>query len=164
MTAKKDFEKLIFDILNPLKEKYSKGYALLELGSTAACYPMYVAKMASLAYGLIFSPDKLWYPLTDEQKNNYSKWLCQINNLYVPESNWLFFRVLVNVALRKCGREYSEENLSKDLDVIETFYLGDGWYGDGVAKEGNPNSGQKDYYIPFAIHFYSLIYATANNA
>ena len=27
MTAKKDFEKLIFDILNPLKEKYSKGYA-----------------------------------------------------------------------------------------------------------------------------------------
>lgn len=32
MTAKKDFEKLIFDILNPLKEKYSKGYALLEFG------------------------------------------------------------------------------------------------------------------------------------
>jgi len=56
MTAKKDFEKLIFDILNPLKEKYSKEYALLELGSTAACYPMYVAKMDAFArplWGLV---------------------------------------------------------------------------------------------------------------
>lgn len=217
MTTKKDFEDLIFNILNPLKDKYSKGYAMLELGSTAASYPMHVVKMesfarplwglvpfwrgggdnedfekiylegiisgtnpegdeywgdcrdydqrfvemASLAYGLIFSPDKLWYPLTDKQKSNFSKWLYQINNLYVHESNWLFFRILVNVALKKCGMEYSKEKLSKDLDVIEKFYIGDGWYSDGIEKEGKPDSAQKDYYVSFAIHFYGLIYAMA---
>ena len=52
------------------------------------------------------------------------------------------------------------ENLSFSYDDIEYLedvfydftdltYLGDGWYQDG-------DSGQKDYYISFAIHFYSL--------
>ena len=35
---------------------------------------------------------------------------------------------------------------------IEDFYLGDGWYSDGKTA-------QRDYYISFAMHFYSLIYA-----
>lgn len=32
------------------------------------------------------------------------------------------------------------------------MYIGDGWYSDG-------NSLQRDYYIPFALHYYSLLYA-----
>ena len=42
--------------------------------------------------------------------------------------------------------------LENYLNGLESFYLGDGWYCDG-------DSGQKDYYISFAIHFYSLVYA-----
>lgn len=118
-------------------------------------------EMASLAYGLIFSPELLWTPLTSEEKSNFAKWLYQINDLYVPESNWLFFRVLVNIALKKCGMAYDKEKLQSDLDTIETFYVGNGWYSDGIATDDGPNTGQKDYYIAFAIHFYSLIYAVA---
>ena len=216
LRTKKDFEDLMFGILDPLKDKYSPECALLELGSTAACYSMDISKMeafarplwglapfwcgggkneafegiyrtgiisgtnpgskeywgkchdfdqrfvemASLAYGLMFAPDIIWKPLSEEEKLNLSSWLYSINELYVPESNWLFFRVLVNIALKKCGMKYSSEKLSGDLDAIESFYIGDGWYSDGVATENGPNSGQKDYYVPFAIHFYSLIYAT----
>ncbi len=109
-------------------------------------------EMAAMAYGLIFSPEKVWEPLTDTAKNNFAKWLGGINRYMVWDSNWIFFRVLVNIALKKIGREYSKENLEKDLSRIEDFYVGEGWYMDGVQ-------GQKDYYIPFAIHFYSLIYA-----
>lgn len=36
--------------------------------------------------------------------------------------------------------------LEEYLEGLETFYLGEGWYQDG-------DSGQKDYYISFAIHF-----------
>lgn len=32
--------------------------------------------------------------------------------------------------------------------------MGDGWYQDGLTA-------QKDYYIPFALHFYSLVYVLA---
>ena len=38
------------------------------------------------------------------------------------------------------------------LEKIESFYIGNGWYADGHID-------QRDYYISFAIHFYSLIYA-----
>lgn len=111
-------------------------------------------EMAAMAYGLIFTPERIWEPLTDSAKDNFAKWLYGINDFKVWDSNWIFFRVLVNTALKKLGRKYSEEKLESDLARIEEFYIGDGWYRDGVQ-------GQKDYYIPFAIHFYSLIYAIA---
>lgn len=111
-------------------------------------------EMASISYAMLFVPDKVWNPLTDEQKNNLAQWLYQINNFRVVDNNWTFFRVLVNAALYKCGMEYDKAQLKKDLDRIEEFYVGDGWYKDG-------GDGQKDYYIAFAFHFYSLIYAVA---
>ena len=60
--------------------------------------------------------------------------------------------MLVNVALMKLGRKYDAGKLEKYLQGVEEFYLGDGWYQDG-------DSGQKDYYVSFAIHFYCLFYA-----
>lgn len=215
ISGRKDFEDLMFNILNPLKNKYSKECALLDLGSTAACYSVNISQMeafarplwglvpfwcgggedisfekiyrkgiiagtnpeskeywgkcnsfdqrfvemASLAYGLLFAPEKIWTPLTDKQKDSFARWLYQINEYFVPESNWLFFRVLVNVALKQCGMEYNSEKLLADLEKIESFYLGDGWYSDGISTKEIPHNGQKDYYISFAIHFYSLIYA-----
>lgn len=111
-------------------------------------------EMAAMAYGLIFTPERIWEPLTDEAKDNFAQWLYSINDYRVCDSNWIFFRVLVNVGLKKIGRKYNEEKLESDLARIEDFYIGNGWYRDGVQ-------GQKDYYIPFAIHFYSLIYAIA---
>ncbi len=116
-------------------------------------------EMASLSYALLLTPEKIWTPLTKEEKEKFAAWLYQINDLYVPESNWLFFRVLVNIALKKVGMHYSEEKLCEDLEYIDSLYLGDGWYADGFASERIPHNGQRDYYNPFAIHFYSLLYA-----
>lgn len=62
------------------------------------------------------------------------------------------FAVLVNIALKARDQKYDAEKLEHYLNGAETFYLGDGWYQDG-------DSGQKDYYISFAMHFYSLFYA-----
>lgn len=111
-------------------------------------------EMAALAYGLLLTPERLWEPLGNSEKDNFAKWLYTINDHDMPLNNWRFFRVLVNTALRRLGREWSEEKLNADLETIESFYLGDGWYRDGA-------NGQKDYYIAFAIHFYSLVYAVA---
>lgn len=109
-------------------------------------------EMASIAYGLIFAPDKLWEPLTETAKRHLTEWLRQINNHEVCDSNWRFFRVLVNIALKKLGRTYSAEKLDEGLKRLDEFYVSDGWYRDGVH-------GQTDYYIAFAFHFYGLIYA-----
>lgn len=108
-------------------------------------------EMAAMAYGLILTPEKLWEPLKEEEKDKLVTWLDGINHYELPVCNWILFAVLVNIALKKVGKPYDEEKLEKYLKGLETFYLGEGWYQDG-------DSGQKDYYVSFAIHFYSLFY------
>lgn len=120
-------------------------------------YDQKFVEMAALAYALLLVPDMLWKPMTESQKNNCSEWMSVINKRKLPQSNWLFFRVLVNIALKKLNRDYDSEILNKDLNIIDTLYIGNGWYSDG--KYNNDWNGQKDYYIAFAIHFYSIIYA-----
>ncbi len=109
-------------------------------------------EMAAFAYGMLMSPEKVWEPLTKKAKENLVKWLWQINEHEVCDSNWIFFRVLVNIALKARGLQYSAERIEADISRINDFYIENGWYMDGVQ-------GQKDYYISFAIHFYSLIFA-----
>ena len=109
-------------------------------------------EMAAISYGLILAADKLWEPLKEQEKDHLAKWLYGINQYELPICNWILFAVLVNIALKKLGREYDREKLEKYLDGVDSFYLGDGWYQDG-------DSGQKDYYVSFAIHFYCLFYS-----
>ena len=108
-------------------------------------------EMAAIAYGILMTPDKLWNPLSANEKANLAKWLDGINHFACPPCNWMFFGVLVNIALKATGFPYSEKILSDYLDYIESCYLGGGWYLDG-------QNGEKDYYISFAFHYYSLIY------
>lgn len=109
-------------------------------------------EMAAISYGIMFAPKVVWEPLTEQEKNNLCTYLNKINEHPLPVCNWILFAVLVNIAMKKAGRPYSEKMLNEYMNGLETFYLGDGWYQDG-------DSGQKDYYISFAIHFYCLIYA-----
>lgn len=109
-------------------------------------------EMAAISYGIMFAPEVVWNPLSEQEKTNLSSYLNKINEHPLPVCNWILFAVLVNIAMKKVGRPYSQKMLDEYLDGLETFYLGDGWYQDG-------DSGQKDYYISFAIHFYSLVYA-----
>lgn len=109
-------------------------------------------EMAPLAYGLLMVPEKVWEPLKQKERIQFAEWLRQINSHHISDNNWLFFRVLVNCGLRHVHQDYSRECLEQDLARIDEFYLGDGWYSDGATA-------QRDYYIGFAMHFYSLIYA-----
>ena len=109
-------------------------------------------EMAAISYGLLYAPNVIWEPLTDKQKDNLVTYLNHINEYELPVCNWLMFAVLVNIALKSVGRPYHKDLLERYLNDTETFYLGDGWYQDG-------DSGQKDYYVSFAIHFYNMIYA-----
>ncbi len=142
------------------EEIYQKG---LENGTNPA-HPEYwggfgdydqrFVEMAAIASSLIFTPEKLWEPLSEEGKKNLAKWLYGINEHIIPDCNWQFFMILVNVALKKLDCPYSQERLSSGLEKIESYYIGEGWYRDG-------GSSQKDYYISFALHYYGLLYAVA---
>lgn len=115
-------------------------------------YDQRIVEMAAFGVALALIPDKIWDPLSKEEKDNLANWLKQVNDHSVHDCNWIFFRVLVNMGLKKVGESYDPERMEKDLDRIEQFYLVDGWYADGI-------NAHVDYYIPFAIHYYSLFYA-----
>ena len=145
----KEFERLYVNGLEEGADSNSAGY-------WGECHDrdQRFVEMAAIAYGLLFAEDKLWTPLSESGKDNLTRWLLTINHNEVCDSNWIFFRVLVNCALKKIGRPHDDERLANDLKRLDEFYLSNGWYKDGM-------NGQKDYYISFAFHFYSLIYAVA---
>ena len=115
-------------------------------------YDQRFVEMAAIACGMIFTPDMIWEPLSDQGKKNLAAWLYGINEHIIPDCNWQFFMILVNVALKKLNQPYDSDNLAAGLEKVESYYLGEGWYRDGASS-------QKDYYISFAMHYYGLIYA-----
>lgn len=123
-----------------------------EYWGSVADYDQKMVEMAALVVAISLSPEKLWNPLSEPEKTNLYQWLNQINLKQVHANNWRFFRVLVNMMFRLLGLPWSQTAMDDDKGVIEGCYTGDGWYYDG-------NAGQIDYYIPFAMHFYGLLYA-----
>ncbi|MDR0885731.1 MAG: DUF2264 domain-containing protein [Clostridiales Family XIII bacterium] len=115
-------------------------------------YDQLMVEMAPLAVFLVLNKDKAWSVLTDTEKQNIFNWLDQINVHEPVKNNWLFFRVLVNVFLNLNYGHDSRAKIEEDLETIEGFYIGNGWYNDGRDH-------QFEYYIPFAMHYYSLIYS-----
>lgn len=109
-------------------------------------------EMAAIGLGLALVPQELWDPLSDEAKGNLSEWLNSINRVPINAGNWQFFRILTNLGLKTVGASHNESQVEETLINIEKMYLGDGWYADSIG-------GMRDYYVSFAIHFYSLVCA-----
>lgn len=111
-----------------------------------------MVETAAIGLTLILAPEKIWEPLTDNQKENLHNWLLQMNKAKCGDNNWKFFALLVNLGLKNIGVSYSKETIENSLSSIDSYYISNGWYHDGRRD-------QADYYIAFAIHFYGLIYA-----
>ena len=208
---KKAFEKLMLEILDPLKPLYSEGGARLRVGDTGAVYgkaavelegfsrPLWAlapywlgggsepdfesiylkglaagsdpqnkeywgethdgdqcfVEMAAIACAILEVPEKVWEPLNAEDKKNLAVWLDSINHHSLPGCNWLFFMVLVNLALDSAGMPCDLQNMEWGIEQIDSWYCGDGWYTDGPA-DVKP---QSDYYIPWAIQYYGILYS-----
>lgn len=207
--TKKDFQKCVVDLVNPLKPYYNVELAELkygvhssgasekvqrteafirplwglaplwsgggDCGDFAQIYrtgiingtdpdsPAYWGTLANggqvlcespcVMLSLVLAKDKLWEPLTDKQKENIVNWIHSNRGARHANNNWNFFQVLDHVCLKKLGQSYSQEIIDEKLQIIESFYRGDGWYSDGNLNR------RFDYYIAFAFHFYGLIYA-----
>lgn len=109
-------------------------------------------EMAAVSYGILFAPEKIWAPLSERGKNNLVEWLWEINRRECCACNWQWFAILTNLALKSVGRPYSRERMDSGLQMMEDYYDGGGWYGDGAG-------GEKDYYNPFVMVSYGLLYA-----
>ncbi|MCK8485793.1 DUF2264 domain-containing protein [Paenibacillus sp. MBLB2552] len=123
-----------------------------EYWGEVADYDQRLVEMAAFGYALALIPEQIWEPLRPVERDRLHRWLNQMNQHPCYDCNWLFFNVLVNVGFRKVGLPYDAVQLERNLDRLDAFYLEDGWYSDGIG-------GHSDYYVPFAFHYYGLLYA-----
>jgi hypothetical protein len=117
-----------------------------------------MVEMESIAFALLMTPQFVLC-LSPESKKNLEEWLQQINHHTMPQNNWRWFRVLVNLALTNTlgmDKAQAREFMESDFKVLDQFYLGEGWSSDGVWGEDRR---QADYYSgSFAIQFAQLLY------
>ncbi|KPM46157.1 hypothetical protein AK830_g258 [Neonectria ditissima] len=133
-----------------------------------------------IAFALLSAPDLFFHSQDEKTRHNIESWLRGMNGKEMPATNWRWFRVFANLALiRVCGVPANDVagEMESDFDILDSFYLEDGWSGDGTwlstedearqaaayEETGRRDSigpgRQVDYYSgSFAIQFSQLLY------
>ncbi|KAL6234011.1 hypothetical protein BDW75DRAFT_251685 [Aspergillus navahoensis] len=134
-----------------------------------------------IAVAILFAPDDFYHSQPAGVRQNIITWLRGINGKEMPVNNWRWFRIFANLALILVGGVPYDEvrgEMEDDFAVLDSFYLGDGWSGDGPWLTGEQETEleqeyrrtrrrdkigpgrQVDYYSgSFAIQFSQLLYA-----
>lgn len=157
-TTTKEYDELIRPYIDGLANGTNPGHT--EYWGPVILRDQRMVEMEIISYALLAAPDAMFHSQTNEAKYNITEWLKTINGKDFPTTNWLWFRVMTNLALIKvCGIPSKDVIIAMkdDLNLMERFYLGDGWAADGMwSDEGR----QADYYSgSFAIQFSQLVYA-----
>ncbi|KAL8364924.1 hypothetical protein RB595_003964 [Gaeumannomyces hyphopodioides] len=117
-----------------------------------------MVEMESIAYALLVSPEAL-APPPGPCRDRLVAWLRQINDRDMGHNNWRWFRVFVNLALVNVlgvPRAEVQRVVDADLALLDSFYICDGWSGDGPWCDQRK---QVDYYSgSFAIQLSQLLY------
>ncbi len=115
-----------------------------------------LVEMAAYGLGLALMGETLTARFTGREVMNLHAWLNQITDAQMPDSNWNYFAIMVQLGFKRAGLPYDQAAIDHRFALMDAYYLGDGWYSDGPGRP-------KDYYISMAFHFYGLIYATLSN-
>ena len=119
----------------------------------AGPYDQRLVEMAAYGLGLALLQDKLTERFSERELMNLHAWLNQITDATMPDSNWNYFAIMVQLGFKRAGLPYDQQAIDRRFAMMDAYYLGEGWYSDGPGRP-------KDYYISMAFHFYGLIYAT----
>jgi hypothetical protein len=99
---------------------------------------------AFLAHGFLRAPQVLWEPLDRQTKQRFVEELKTMRRMKTFNSNWVLFVGMVETFLHTIGEDALMDRIDDALDKIDSWYKGDGMYGDGPAFH-------YDYYNAFVI-------------
>ncbi|MGU3414037.1 DUF2264 domain-containing protein [Enterobacteriaceae bacterium C34A] len=112
-----------------------------------------VVEMAAYGMLLALAHKPLLACFNEKEKQHLWQWLKQSETATIPDNNWHFFPILVQVGFHHAGMPVNHEAIERHFAAMERYWLGDGWYSDGPDRP-------RDYYISMGFHFYGLIYST----
>jgi hypothetical protein len=99
---------------------------------------------AFLSHALLRAPRQLWGNLDTTTQQQLVTALQNTRNITPPQNNWLLFEAMVETALLQFTGNYNAAPINYALAKHETWYKGDGVYGDGAEFAF-------DYYNSFVI-------------
>ncbi|HKT57699.1 MAG TPA: DUF2264 domain-containing protein [Microbacterium sp.] len=120
--------------------------------------PQIMVECGSLAFALFETREQLWDALPDATRQRVVEYLLAAQT--DVSGNWIFFRVLVHAFLRSVGYDIPVRSTVEDLDRIETYRRGPGWYSDG--DDGREHT--FDYYNSWSFHLYPALWARMEGA
>lgn len=104
-----------------------------------------VVDAAFLALAIVRAPNELWKKLQPRVQRNVIAALATTRKILPAYSNWLLFPAMVEAAMLSVGAGWDAMRVDYALRTINTWYKGDGIYGDGPEFHW-------DYYNSFVIH------------
>ena len=103
-----------------------------------------VVDAAFLALAIVRSPTELWKKLDTATQHNVIAALQSTRVIQPGYSNWLLFSAMIEAALCLMGAWWDPMRVDYAIRSVESWYKGDGVYGDGPAFHW-------DYYNSFVI-------------
>ena len=102
-----------------------------------------------LALALLRAPRQLLAPLSPTTRKSLASALLKERAIDPPVSNWLLFAALNEALLHTLEVEWDRARIDRALRSLDSWYLGDGTYGDGPHFHA-------DFYNSYVMHPYLL--------
>ncbi|WP_330285776.1 DUF2264 domain-containing protein [Streptomyces sp. NBC_00576] len=111
-----------------------------------------MVESASVALGLRLTAPWLWKRLDSAVQDRAEEWLRGSLRHSPAPNNWYLFPYTVAGFLESVGRGDAETARAREraLELMETWYRGDGWYADGDGRAF-------DHYNGWALHLYPVL-------
>ncbi|MEV2217595.1 DUF2264 domain-containing protein [Streptomyces sp. NPDC050997] len=111
-----------------------------------------MVESASVALGLRLTAPWLWKHLDGDVQDRAEEWLRGALRHTPAPNNWYLFPFTVAGFLESVGRGDAETAAVREraLELMETWYRGEGWYADGDGRAF-------DHYNGWALHLYPVL-------
>jgi hypothetical protein len=110
-----------------------------------------IVEAALIALALHETRQWIWQELDDGTRQRAVEWLSGICGKRTALNNWVLFPVIVQAFLKSVGAPYQQDEIDRNLDIVDSWYRRDGWYTDGAGQN-------YDYYGGWGLHFHTLMW------
>lgn len=114
--------------------------------------PQPIVEAANLAFGLAVCRAQLWDRLDEKLRDQTADWLTHHAVKHGSDNNWLLFTAVIEAFLTSAGYEVPGGHAQEDVDVFESWYLGEGWFNDGPISPTTGHGNRVDHYNSWVIH------------
>ena len=113
--------------------------------------PQPIVEAANLAFGLALSRGAVWDRLDEATRERLADWLEHHATKHGSDNNWLLFTAVIEAFLHSVGHDVPGGHAQADVDLFESWYLGDGWYNDGRIGAATGRGNRVDHYNSWVI-------------